>query len=858
MKTKSFNRLLLLLGVITMCVTQVWATEWSWTPAANNLGSSTTATTAQNVTLNSKAWTSQFNQSRVSFQTTQKAIQIGANGTPARGTLRTTAFENYTITGITVNCASYSALHTVAISVGGDVVKTATNTSRWTTMGNISTGTISKKGEIVITVDYGGSARAFYLSTITITYEEDAGASCETAPVVSTVSYEDVTATGAVLKCTGGITTIGTNCSVSAYGFVYGTSTNPTTSNSVKTVEGAYTVTGTAFQSTLDGLTPNTHYYVRAYVTNGHSTVYSSNCVDFTTDDVPTYTKVTDIAQICDGSKVVIATASGVTMSTTQNQNNRGIVNSTVNGSVLTPATNYQELTLVDNGDDTYSFKVSEEQYLYSTNSGSNYLRTGSSTNAINWTISISDGTATIKNTTTNMYIKNNGTLISCYSSGQTAVCLWYDESHACVTSYTATVSNTIQHGSVKMAYNSLSNQTELTGLTGSGSETITLTPTPNTGYQFGSWDVFKKSNAGTKVTVTSNRFTMPAYNVTVSATFTAKTYTVTLNRNGASTGSEALTATYDATCPSFTKPTKTGYNFGGYYTGSGGTGTQVIDASGAFVANVSGYTNASKQWNKDANVTLYAKWIAKTTTVTLNNQSATNGGTANVTATYGQAMPAATMPTKTNYVFNGYYTATGGSGTQYYTNTGASARNWDIEDATKTLYAYWTEDCSSSITVTKGSESNGTFSLSRTGSVCIDGGNATITVTCSPSAHYHVTSVTATNGDVSGSENSWTVSNISANTTINVTFAEDTKYTVYFKNNGVQVSSKQVYAGEAIGELPAKGAMVSCDGESTSFRGWTTQTISTKQPTAPTYVTAETVVDHDNFVVNAVWAREN
>lgn len=75
--------------------------------------------------------------------------------------------------------------------------------------------------------------------------------------------------------------------------------------------------------------------------------------------------------------------------------------------------------------------------------------------------------------------------------------------------------------------------------------------------------------------------------------------------------------------------------------------------------------------------------------TVTLNQQNG-SGGTASVTATLGVAMPSATMPSRTAYTFGGYYTSTGGAGTQYYTATGASARVWDIAQAT-TLYAKWT-----------------------------------------------------------------------------------------------------------------------------------------------------------------------
>ncbi|HJJ33790.1 MAG TPA: InlB B-repeat-containing protein [Methanocorpusculum sp.] len=79
----------------------------------------------------------------------------------------------------------------------------------------------------------------------------------------------------------------------------------------------------------------------------------------------------------------------------------------------------------------------------------------------------------------------------------------------------------------------------------------------------------------------------------------------------------------------------------------------------------------------------------ANETTVTLDSQGG-SGGTASVTATYGRPMPSATMPTKTGYIFNGYFDAQSGSN-QYYTADGSSARDWDKEAAAATLYAKWT-----------------------------------------------------------------------------------------------------------------------------------------------------------------------
>ncbi len=54
--------------------------------------------------------------------------------------------------------------------------------------------------------------------------------------------------------------------------------------------------------------------------------------------------------------------------------------------------------------------------------------------------------------------------------------------------------------------------------------QTVKLAATPNSGYKLGSWSVYKTGDENTKVTVTNNQFTMPAYEVTISATFVEAT----------------------------------------------------------------------------------------------------------------------------------------------------------------------------------------------------------------------------------------------------------------------------------------------------------------------------------------------
>jgi len=65
-------------------------------------------------------------------------------------------------------------------------------------------------------------------------------------------------------------------------------------------------------------------------------------------------------------------------------------------------------------------------------------------------------------------------------------------------------------------------------------------------------------------------------------------------------------------------------------------------------------------------------------------------GGDVSVNVTYGAPMPAANAPTRNGYTFAGYYSSTGGDGTQYYNQNMTSMCDWDVESAS-TLYADWT-----------------------------------------------------------------------------------------------------------------------------------------------------------------------
>ncbi|MCM8922339.1 MAG: InlB B-repeat-containing protein, partial [Candidatus Thiodiazotropha sp.] len=183
---------------------------------------------------------------------------------------------------------------------------------------------------------------------------------------------------------------------------------------------------------------------------------------------------------------------------------------------------------------------------------------------------------------------------------------------------------------------------------------------------------------------------TLPATDTVYEAQWTANTYTVTLNLRGGTGGPTTLTATMGATLPvgSLTEPTRIGYTFNGFRKFRDGSGLTYIDES---------MTATNQVWDQGKATEIYADWILKTTTITLTAESADSNGTQTVTASYGKPMPnkggsgVLKVPTRSNYIFGGYYAQRDGQGIQYLdkylfnTNTG-----WIDESSEAEIYAYW------------------------------------------------------------------------------------------------------------------------------------------------------------------------
>lgn len=120
---------------------------------------------------------------------------------------------------------------------------------------------------------------------------------------------------------------------------------------------------------------------------------------------------------------------------------------------------------------------------------------------------------------------------------------------------------------------------------------------------------------AGTSYTVYATVKTMKSSNSSrafnTSTLYYTTAYTITLNRNGGTGGDGTSYAVNGKAAINPTSiPTKSGKGFDGYWTGEGGTGTQVINEKGQWNQGVAGYTDNSGNWICTSNSTLYARWL--------------------------------------------------------------------------------------------------------------------------------------------------------------------------------------------------------------------------------------------------------
>lgn len=291
------------------------------------------------------------------------------------------------------------------------------------------------------------------------------------------------------------------------------------------------------------------------------------------------------------------------------------------------------------------------------------------------------------------------------------------------------------------------------------------------TGYTFDGW--YTEKTGGTKVSKDT-----PTTEVgdMLYAHWKANEYTVNLNAGGGSVSPTSVTTTYDSAYGTLPTPTKTGYQFDGWYTDAG-AGTEIT---------------SSTKVTQAADHTLYARWVKPYYTITFN---AGGGYPATTTRRIDQRTALGELPVvaKTGYTFDGWYSG----GTKIGPGT--------VPTNHTTYTAQWRAN---------------TYNVTYNPNGGTGGGSGTATF----DAAYNFAAPTRTGYTFKGWSNSPAGGAKDACTTAkdHTVYAqwEANKYTVTFDPNGgsVPTTSKQVTPGSPYGSLPTP-----TNGPSgKKFMGWT------------------------------------
>ncbi len=194
------------------------------------------------------------------------------------------------------------------------------------------------------------------------------------------------------------------------------------------------------------------------------------------------------------------------------------------------------------------------------------------------------------------------------------------------------------------------------------------LATTTRVGYTFAGWWT-GAGGTGTEVTAGTVVTATTAHTLYARWTLNA-VITVTFDAQGGTTPSPASkSVTYGLTYGTLATTTLDGYTFAGWWTGVGGTGTQVTAVT--LVTATMAHT-------------LYAKWLANTCTVTFDAQGGTTPIPASKSVTYNSAYGDLATTTRAGYTLAGWWTGAGGTGTEVTADTVVTATT------AHTLYAKW------------------------------------------------------------------------------------------------------------------------------------------------------------------------
>lgn len=417
----------------------------------------------------------------------------------------------------------------------------------------------------------------------------------------------------------------------------------------------------------------------------------------------------------------------------------------------------------------------------------------------------------------------------------------------------------------------------------------IVTLPTPTwAGRTFNGW--YTAESGGTRVGGGGDAYT-PFSNVTLHAQWTLKTYTVSYNKNGASgstisnmPSSQTKTHGTDLTL-SNNLPTRANESAGSYRVdfsaNSGSVSPSYLSAARTNSFTFSKWntksdgtgTNYSRggTYSTDANATLYARWTSSTSTAAI-------------------TLP---TPTRSGYLFNGWYTAASGG-----TRKGGGGDSYTPTAAT-TLYAHWSAQKSTvsttngtlgtaqTITITRNSSSfkhtltysygsaTGTIAT-KTTSVSVSWTPPTSLASQFPSATSGTCTITCQtfDGDTSlgtttttcslaipasikPTISSFTATPQSSNTAISgwgvlVKGYSTAKLTVAYTLNGGATLASIAFSGPGISSTGTSTTATTSTMTTTGSKTWTVIVTDSRGRTATTTV-SKTVYDYANPVISSI-----
>ena len=328
-----FGKILAVLAIIfSIGVGNVWgAEETAYTLNGTTTGG-TSAYTLQSITQSSKTWKIQGNTNISPWR-----IGVAKNGSSGNADFpiysQTAISENITKIILSHGTVSHATVNSVTLQVystaelaeaggNGDVSANVTSSDSWAAN---STMTFNRPAghdwtgrfyRVVYNINCspksGNNGYPAYMqfSSAVFKYDDTPAPSCTTPPTVGAPNKGSVSLSSATLSC-GGITK--GDCDINEWGFFYKTSSGVSSSDTKVVVSDAGSSTNvSSFEKVLNGLSPNTHYYVKAYAKVGDNYSLSTTEVDFTTPSLTATSNNNSYGSVSVSGNVITATpASG-------------------------------------------------------------------------------------------------------------------------------------------------------------------------------------------------------------------------------------------------------------------------------------------------------------------------------------------------------------------------------------------------------------------------------------------------------------------------------------------------------------------------------------------------------------------